>query len=106
MARKARLSAISNEGISTGSRTVGARVRQFSLAIQKPRLGRQIPRPVVRSRIKPMQGFAKTTMKNAYGYRTFTALQVALYHTLEKVWEGGLEGTLSKGFPPESKITR
>jgi len=32
--------------------------------------------------VEGLNNKAKTTMKNAYGYRTFTALQVALYHTL------------------------
>ncbi len=32
--------------------------------------------------VEGLNNKAKTTMKNAYGFRTFTALQVALYHTL------------------------
>lgn len=32
--------------------------------------------------VEGLNNKAKTTMKNAYGYRTFNALQVALYHTL------------------------
>jgi transposase len=32
--------------------------------------------------VEGLNNKAKTTMKNAYGYRTFESLQVALYHTL------------------------
>jgi len=37
--------------------------------------------------VEGLNNKAKTTMKNAYGYRTFESLQVALYHTLGELPE-------------------